>query len=279
MTINANTGANLHKFSVLMSVYAGEKAAFFERSMRSIFLQTMPANEFVLVCDGPLTAELEHVIDKYTLDYASALKIVRLPKNYGLATALNYGLTYCSYDIIARMDSDDIATPNRFKFQLKAIENFDIVGCIVKEFNKKIGDGNSLRVTPKHQKDILKFARRRNPFNHPSVMFRKKIVQDVGGYEHFPLCEDYQLWVKILMNGAKAYNIQKALVHMRTGDGLYRRRGGYAYFKDMIKFRIWMRKIGFSSMLDFIYSITGHALSCFMPITVRKFIYKVYFRN
>jgi glycosyltransferase involved in cell wall biosynthesis len=94
-------------FSVLLSVYYKENPLYFRISLDSIFNQTVLPTEIVLVKDGPLTSELDTVIEEYKLKYP-ILKILPLIKNVGLGKALNEGLKYCSYELVARMDTDDI---------------------------------------------------------------------------------------------------------------------------------------------------------------------------
>ena len=253
-------------YSVLMSVYAGENSEFFKSSIESMLAQTVPTDDFILVCDGPLTPALDKVIAEF-----EELKVMRLPQNQGLAEALNIGLRHCKYELVARMDSDDISLPHRIEQQLKL--NKDIVGSAIQEFISKPGDASTLRSLPTDQTNILRFAKRRNPFNHPSVLYRKSAVLKAGGYENYPLCEDYQLWVKMLMAGNSAANIPEPLVYMRVGSGLYKRRGGISYFKIMLKFRRWMYGIGFSGPIDFCYCLLVHAVSCFAPDSLRRFIY------
>jgi len=261
-----------------MAVYVGENSKFFEQSIESMLAQTVPANEFVLVCDGPLTVELDAVIARYEESHSRILNVVRLDSNVGLAAALNIGLQHCTNDLVARMDSDDIANPIRMKQQLDAMGDADIIGCAVAEFMSKPGDLKSIRQLPTSHEEIICFARRRNPFNHPSVLYKKSIVQQVGGYEDFPLCEDYQLWVKMFIHGCKAVNIPESLINMRVGSGLYRRRGGFKYFKTMYSFRRWMRQVGFSGLMDFWICVTGHLVSCFIPSIVRRWVYSCFFR-
>lgn len=267
------------KYSVLMSVYAGEEGEFFAQSIASILAQTLPPAEFVIVCDGPLTPQLNDVIA--THESSEIFRIIRIEKNVGLAEALQTGLAHCQNEYIARMDSDDISAPKRIERQLALLERdgLDIVGCTVEEFFETPGDLQTLRKVPETLHKIRKFARRRNPFNHPSIVYKKSTVFAAGGYEKFPLCEDYHLWVKMLRRGATAANIPEPLVFMRTGSGMYNRRGGWKYFKTMLRFRRWLRQIGFSGNLDFLYCMAGHLVSCFAPNFLRRWMYIGFFRT
>jgi glycosyltransferase involved in cell wall biosynthesis len=262
-----------------MSVYAKERADFLDHSMGSIFSQTVPPNDFVLVCDGALTPDLDKVIEKHKEKYPDILQIVRMPENKGLAEALNFGLVHCKYEIVARMDSDDVARPNRMERQLGEFEGVDILGSAVMEFHDTPGDAKTMRITPADFDSILRSAKRRNPFNHPSVMYKKSVVLNAGGYENYSLCEDYHLWVKVFISGGRGKNITEPLVYMRVGSGLYKRRGGLSYFKSMLHFRNWLRKVGFIGTKDFCITVIGHTVSSFMPDFARGILYRKFMRS
>lgn len=261
-------------YSVLMSVYYKENPVFFKESIESILLQTTPTNDFVIVCDGPLTDELFGVLDEYKDN--SVITIVQLEKNMGLTTALNEGLKYCKNELVARMDSDDIAEPFRCEEQLLAFEteDLDVVGSNVVEFIDNPANIRTMRCVPENHDEIRKYSQKRNPMNHPSVMFKKSAVIKSGGYQKFHLYEDYQLWVNMIINGYKFKNIQKPLVKMRTTNDLYMRRGGFGYFKSGYKFQTYMYKAGYISFVRYLKNLSErlivHAL---MPNSIRKWFY------
>ena len=127
------------------------------------------------------------------------------------------------------MDTDDIAMPERFEKQLAVFKKYpdiDVVGAWINEFEDNVSNIKSVRKLPELPDDIRQFAKRRNPINHPVVMFRKSAVLAAGGYRHFPLFEDYYLWIRMLMNGAKFYNIQESLLYFRFSPEMFKRRGG-----------------------------------------------------
>ena len=216
-------------FSVLMSIYSKENPAFFDLSLNSILCeQTIIPNEFVLVCDGPLNEELEKVIEKYLILYPDILKIYRLEENGGLGEALQYGLTKCSNELVARADSDDICVNNRFEIQLKYFEEHpetDILGGNINEFQNSINERKKhIKKMPTTCKKIYKFAKYRSPLNHPTVMFKKSVVLAVGSYIKLPLMEDYYLWMRLICNNRVLNNINQILVHTRVGNGRIERR-------------------------------------------------------
>lgn len=268
------SGRNLPPYSVLMSVYYKEKPEFLQQSIESMLAQTIKSDDFVLVCDGPLSPELDKVIAQYAAD----LHVLRLPTNGGLGHALNIGLKYCKYDIIARMDSDDISLPQRCEKELglfAADPTICIVSGTLLEFYETPRNITGVRRVPLTNNEIRRFSKRRSPFNHPSVMLNKNEILRAGGYnEIYPLFEDYSLWIRMLYNGCKAANLADSLVYMRVSDNLYRRRGGIQYAVNMLRFRCWMRKSGWSSIWDFCVSALPQTAVCLLPNKIRKKIYQ-----
>jgi glycosyltransferase involved in cell wall biosynthesis len=195
------------QFSVLLSVYYKEKTDYLRASLDSIFNQSYPPNEVILVKDGFLTPELDHIINDY-VSTRKEIKVIPLAENQGLGFALNQGLKLCSYKLIARMDTDDIAKFNRFEKQIQQFELYpelDVVGCWIDEFIDNKDNIVSQRKVPEYHDQIYSFAKKRNPMNHPSVMFKKEAVLSAGNYQHFPLFEDYYLWVRMLKQIGRAH--------------------------------------------------------------------------
>ncbi|MGI1988474.1 glycosyltransferase [Shewanella glacialipiscicola] len=217
------------KFSVLMSLYHKERSSFLNECLQSIEAQSISPTEIVIVEDGCLTKSLYD-----TLDFWEArLPIVRvhLSENLGLGKALNEGIKYCKTDFVARMDTDDICDPLRFEKQLSKIVSVDadVCGSWVSEFETNKEFISAYRKPPETHEEIVATSKFKNPLNHPSVMYRKSAVIDVGGYDDILFFEDYHLWLKLINQGYKFYNIQEPLVSMRAGLGQLSRRGGFAY--------------------------------------------------
>lgn len=220
------------EFSVLMSVYYKENPEYLKLSLDSVIKQTVPAAEIVLIKDGPLTKELDDIINQYGDKYAGLFRVFSLEENVGLGKALNYGVQCCKYDLIARMDTDDIAVPNRFELQIKEfIKDNELVlcGAQIAEFEDNPQVINGYRKVPLTQKEIIKFSKKRNPFNHMTVMFRKQAILDAGKYQEMPYFEDYWLWIRILQKRYVVKNIDKILVNVRAGAEMLDRRGGLSY--------------------------------------------------
>ncbi len=272
----------MENYSVLMSVYNKEKAEYLRQSMQSMFEQTVPTDDFVLVCDGALTEELETVISEMKEKYLNILNIVRFENNRGLGPALNDGLAVCKNRLVARMDSDDIAPSDRCELQLKAFEQnaaLGILGGTIEEFEADPKNIISRKEMPEEKSEIMKFARKRCPFNHPTVMFDKDVVLKLGGYPTLSLHEDYALWVNLLKNDVACKNLKETLCYMRVDSGLYGRRGGFSYLKTAAKFRWHLYKIGFSGIFEVLYVICALTFVCLIPSKIRKFIYRKVLRT
>lgn len=223
------------KFSVAMSVYKNDNPQHFDRALESITtFQTIKPSEIVLVVDGQIGDELNRVINKYGQLYP-IFKVIRLDKNAGLGNALKLAVENASYDLIARMDSDDISVSTRFEQQLgffASNPSVDIVGGDISEF---IGEENNIvayRKVPTSEQDIKNYMKVRCPFNHMTVMYKKTAVLKAGGYLDLFWNEDYYLWIRMQLSKAKFSNTGTTLVNVRTGSDMYARRGGKRYFQS-----------------------------------------------
>ncbi len=267
----------MEKYSVLMSVYSGEKPEYLRQSMQSIFDQTVPTDDFVLMCDGPLTPEMDQVIEQMARDHGGVLRIFRLDKNGGLANALNVGLTKCRNDLVARMDSDDVALPDRCRLQLEAFRDqpeLAVVGGAIDEFEQSVDHVVSHKDMPQTQEEILRYARMRNPFNHPTVMYRRSVVMAAGSYPRNILHEDYALWGNLLLSGAQGRNLPQTLCYMRVDNGMYNRRGGWQYLKLAVALRWSFYRKGLYTFWSFLLVVAGLTVVCLMPMSLRKKTYR-----
>lgn len=264
-------------YSVLMSVYVKEQAENLKTAMDSIWNQTVPTDDFVLVCDGPLNNELDAVIAEMERKHQGLLKIVRLEKNSGLGNALNIGIKHCKNELVARMDSDDISRPNRCEKQLEVFASqpdVSICSGAVEEFSASIESIDARRVPPETQEEIRKFAEKRNPFNHPCVMYKKSAVEAAGGYQDFYLLEDYYLWIRMLQKGFVGYNLQQPLLWMRAGSEMYKRRAGWKYAKSQRALFKYMKSTGFIGDSCYLASVIVRSFSSLLPNEIREYAYK-----
>lgn len=259
-----------------MSVYKGEHADYLTTCFDSIYRQTLPPTEIVLVEDGPLTQQLYDAIAHEESRFPM-LKRIKLEKNQGLGVALNKGLKACTYDIIARMDTDDISLPDRLEVQMGYLSRhpkIDVLGAWITEFDHEPKNVVGIRKLPRDHNDIYKFGKKRNPINHPVVMFRKQAVLDVGGYLPFPLFEDYYLWARMLKKGYRFHNLQRPLLLFRRSPEMIRRRGGITYAHHEIQFLKRLYDIGYISIFNMYGDILQRYIVRLLPNHVRSFIYK-----
>lgn len=269
-------------YSVLMSVYHKEKPEYLEQAIASIQAQTLPTDDFVLVCDGPLNAVLDTVIAKKQQEMGETLNVVRLAKNGGLGNALNEGIKHCKNELVARMDSDDIAYQDRCEKQIAvfyAHPEVSVCSGIVEEFTSTPDVVDAKRVPPEAHEEIVEFAKKRNPFNHPCVMYKKSVVEAVGSYQDFYLLEDYYLWLRMLMAGYQGYNIQEPLLHMRAGSDMYLRRAGWKYAKTQVKLFKFMKEQGFIGEGQYIKSCVIRSGSALAPNWLRKLMFEKVLRK
>lgn len=221
----------MKNFSVLMSLYFKENPEHLRLSLESVFNQSVTPEEVILVEDGPLTDELYSVLDQLTRTH-SELKRIRLEKNGGLGKALNEGLKHCSFELVARMDTDDICKPNRFERQVEFMQDhpqISVCSSWIDEFENTTDNIIAVKKVPESQEQIADYIKSRNPLNHPAVMFRKTEVLKAGGYRHFYLFEDWYLWARMFVNGAQFANIPESLLFFRTSKEMFKRRGGFKY--------------------------------------------------
>lgn len=270
------------EYSVLMSVYHKEKPEYLKQAIESIQAQTLPTNDFVLVCDGPLNDALDKVITNKQQEMGTSLNVVCLAKNGGLGNALNEGIKHCKNELVARMDSDDIAYPDRCEKQIAVFNTHpevSICSGIVEEFTTNLDIADTKRVPPETSVEIVEFAKKRNPFNHPCVMYKKSAVEAVGSYQDFYLLEDYYLWLRMLMVGYQGYNIQEPLLHMRAGSDMYLRRAGWKYAKTQVRLFKFMKSQGFIGEEQYIKSCVIRSGSALAPNWLRKFMFEKMLRK
>lgn len=271
------------KFSVAISVYKNDNADYFDKALESITInQTVAPSEIVLVVDGPVGENLNKVIEKYSAQNEN-FKAVRLPENMGLGNALKTAVENASYEIIARMDSDDIAARTRFEQQIKFFESdktVDIVGGDISEF---IGDEENIvayRKVPKSNEEIRKYMQTRCPLNHVSVMFKKSAVLNAGGYLDLFWNEDYYLWIRMLLNGAVFANTGTVLVNVRTGADMYSRRGGKRYFKSEKFLQKYMLENGIINKMTYIENTAKRFIvQRMLPNSVRGWVFRTFARR
>lgn len=276
MENNLEQQKEMPSFSVLMSVYYKEKPVFFDRALESIYNQTVKASEWVIVKDGEISEELQAVIDKYKQLEDVNIKEVPLDENKGLGIALSIGIPECSNELIARMDTDDIAVPNRFELQLNEFLNnpdLDICGGQIIEFETDENISVAERRVPLTHDEIARYQKSRSAFNHMTVMYKKSKVLEAGNYKDCPLMEDDMLWVDMIMAGANCMNLDVYLCRVRTNLDMIARRGGLKYYKKYSKARKKIYKTGYISLGQYLKTNFLQFCLSIMPKFLRKFVF------
>jgi glycosyltransferase involved in cell wall biosynthesis len=258
-----------------MAVYYKETPNNLNQCLESLANQTLRASEIIIVKDGNLSEELEEVLEIWQRKLP--LKIVGYKMNMGLAYALNYGIQQCSYELIARMDSDDICLPDRFEKQVEVfnmIDGIDIASGYITEFVHCPEHPYAIRKVPLTYKDIIKYSKRRSPFNHVAVMYKKQVVLNCGGYS-FRYLEDYDLWLNILKSGYKAMNIPDILVNVRTGNDMIGRRHGVIYAKNEYLLLKKYFQNGYFNLIEYILNCIIRLPVRFLPKILLALVYKI----
>lgn len=265
------------KFSVLMSIYIKEKPEYFRECMESILGQTVLPEEIVIVKDGPLTDELEAVLEDYIQRNPEWYTIVPLETNRGLGLALAEGILHCRNELVARMDTDDICRKDRFELQLKEFAQnpgLDVCGSHILEFEGNLSNIVAQRKVPIQDAEIKQYQKRRDGFNHMTVMYKKSSVLKAGNYQNCMLMEDTYLWVNMFIAGCTAVNVDDFLVYARIGKDMFERRGGWAYFNKYKEGRKKVSQTGYISMVDYHYTLLVQLVVAMIPNKIRGWVFK-----
>lgn len=271
------------KYTVLMSVYYKEKPEYLSLSIESMLNQTVKPDEFIIVKDGPLTTELDEVINNFVTAYPKTFNIIVNETNLGLGPALAKGIENSKNELIARMDSDDYVVSTRCERQLAKFREdpkLGMVGSYEAEFVDDIDNVISIHRVPSENDEIERFMHRRCSVLHPTVMYKKSAVLKSGNYQSVLLYEDYDLFARMVLEyHIKSYNIPEPLYYIRTSEDFFKRRGGIKYAKTVLKFKWGQYRKGYMSLMDFCISGLGQAFVCVLPNSLRKIFYMKFLRK
>jgi len=178
------------------------------------------------------------------------------------------------FDVIARMNADDVAMPHRFEVQLPLIAAADIVGSGLLEFVGDTGHVVGQRVPPTGQERIERYARMHDPFNHPTVVYRRSAVLAAGGYGDIPLMEDYSLFARMLAGGARAVNVPEPLVFYRVGATSFKRRGGTGLLRSELRLQRQFLRSGFVSPVQYARNVLVRGGYRLIPWWCRRAVYR-----
>ncbi|WP_242613939.1 glycosyltransferase [Actinomadura roseirufa] len=263
-------------FTLLMTVYGGDREDYVRAAFRSsVDDQTLRPDQVVLVQDGPVPPGLAACLRDLAATSPVEVAFVRLEHNRGLGLALDAGLQAARHDIVARMDADDVAMPHRFQVQVPLVRSgADLVGAGLLEFGADIGDIVGRRIPPSDPVDIARYSRLHDPFNHPTVVYRRSAVIAAGGYGDLPLMEDYWLFVRMIAAGARMVNVAEPLVYYRVGDGAYERRGGRDLLRSELRLQREMRRDGFISGAQYWRNVMVRGGYRLVPTMIRRPFYR-----
>jgi glycosyltransferase involved in cell wall biosynthesis len=265
-------------FSLLLAVWDGDRPEYLRRAFRSaVDDQTVRPDQVVVVRDGPVRPELERALVELRCTSPVPVTIVALEHNMGLGPALNAGIDASWFDVIARMDADDVSMPHRFATELPLMAKADIVGGGLLEFGADTDDIVGKRTPPTSDEQIREYARRHDPFNHPTVVYRREAVLAAGGYGDLPLMEDYALFARMLENGARAANVAEPLVFYRVGAAAesFKRRGGLALLRSELRLQRDFVHSGFVSRTEYLRNVAVRGGYRLVPWWCRRVIYRV----
>lgn len=260
-------------FSVLMSVYTQDNPQWLRQSLSSILSnQTVKPTQVVLVADGPLNDKLEQVIAEFQNNYDEIFEVYRLVCNLGLGHALYQGLLQCRFDLVARMDADDIACSERFYRQLyfmKQNPDVDILGSYAEDIDST-GAVIGLRKVPIDKAKIYQLMWT-CPLIHPTVMYKKSVILKVGSYSKtLKRRQDYELWFRCAKSGAKFANIDEPLIRYRITDQTYARNSiKVTWTQAIIGFKGSRElSLGFKAQIGVFYPV----IKAILPLKLRKSI-------
>jgi glycosyltransferase involved in cell wall biosynthesis len=266
----------LHEpFALLISVYDGDRPDYLRRAFRSaVDDQTVRPDQVIIVRDGPVRAELGECLEDLQACSKVPVTFVPLEANGGLGPALDQGLAASWFDIVARMDADDVAMPERFEVQLPLLADADIVGSGLLEFVDDTDGVVGQRVPPLDPEHIGRYARIHDPFNHPTVVYRRSAVLAAGGYGDLPLMEDYALFARMIQSGARTGNVAEPLVFYRVGETAYRRRGGAALLRSELRLQREFLRTGFTSPVEYARNVLVRGSYRLIPWWLRRAVYR-----
>jgi GT2 family glycosyltransferase len=275
------SGSAPEPFSLLLPVWGGDDPAFFREAFTSsVHAQTRRPDQVVLVQDGPVPDVLAATIADLVADSPVRVDQVVLEHNVGLGPALDSGLAACDHEVVARMDADDVSLPDRFEKQLPVLEaGADIVGSGLLEFETSVEAVVGRRTPPTDPDEIRRVIRFRDPFNHPTVVYRRSAVAAAGGYTDMALMEDYLLFARMLDAGARPANLAEPLVCYRVGAGAYARRGGRPLLRSELAVQRRFHELGITSRAEYVRNVVVRGGYRFVPEGLRRLAYRALIAN
>lgn len=257
-----------------MAVYNCERTL--EVAINSILNQTFTNFEYIICNDGSTDNSLS-ILKNYK-NQDSRIIIIDKQQNQGLSIALNDCIKKSQGIFLARMDGDDISKPHRFQTQIDFLENhpeYAFCGSSVEIFDETGIWGQRITIEKPQKLDFLSVS----PFVHPSIMFRAKIIKDIGLYkvENIGRSEDYELFMRLYTNRDYGYNIQEILLSYREDKyNLAKRKIKYLLIESKIRYNGFKNLQLFPKALPYIIRPIVLAL---IPKPLRQALHKLRYKK
>lgn len=271
------------KYSFLMTVYKNTNLENLKQSIDSMLNQTTAAEQIIIVFDGPVPEKVSEYIYELKNKNDELWTVVELKENKGQGLAARAGMAQCRNDLVARMDDDDIMIPTRIEKQIAYMQEhpqIDVLGGNIAEFIGDISNIVGKRILPSKNQDILRYQKSRCPMNQVTTIMKKFKVDSAGGYQHWHFNEDSYLWARMTLAGCEFANLQEILCYVRVGEDMYRRRGGYKYYKserDLFKFMYKNKIINWLEYQE--AKLIRFIVQVLMPNSVRQWFFKTFARE
>ena len=260
-----------------MAVYHKDSPKHFASALDSLKPFVYRLDNIIIIADGPLTNELNLVINKRRKKFK--IKLISLPIPQGLGCALNIGVEQSKSEFLLRMDSDDLSRPERLDILVNCLSknpNIDVIGSYIAEFYTKPSLNDRVRKVPLTHDKIVKKTKLWSAMNHVTCLIRKQAILDVGGYQGGRgFSEDWWLWARMMKNGSKFINIKKVLVDVRVDNGFIKRRAGLKKFKEDMKLAKLMYNINFINWYHFIFILFSRLFQRLSPAILLSFSYTI----
>lgn len=272
-----------YKFSVVIPVHFAINELQLKESFDSvsIYQQLLPS-ELIIVVDGTIQPSRQEFIDVYASHLSIPVKVLFTgPSPKGPGYTRNLGVQNASFDVIGFMDSDDVSLPERFFKQIPLLfeSHYDLIGGQIEELDETLTKSISKRTVPLNDRDIYNEFKLRNPINNVTVVIKRNIFIELGGYPELFFGEDYVLWLKMAERDCRMLNLDSVLVKVRTGEGFLSRRFGNDYFKKNLYLSYHLMKF---KPVGFRYSLLRMFKFMFLyilPKNLQYFLVKKFTRN
>lgn len=272
-------------FAVLMPMWGKDLPERVELAISSATVdQQLRPDRLILTIDGPLPVALEELVARVADGAFGPAQVLRHDTHRGVAAALQDGLQASPYELVARADADDICRPERFALQIPRMDDpsdpLDLLGGSMREFDDSIAPGTGpLRERPLTHDAIVEYLPHHSPFHHPAVVMRRAVALAVGGYRDLPLLEDYWLWERMMLGGARMGNLEQVVVDYRVDQDLFARRGGWRLYASDLQLQRRFVLDRVTTPTQFLRNVVIRGAYRFAPGSLRRFGYRKFIES